>query len=261
LRALYSFLIKRGHAGLNPFASVEFAKKVGVRVIGKIISPEAVRKLLQYALDNNNDYKAECASMVLVFFCGVRVDEVDRLDWKQIRLDGAKSIVDIQEAKNGRRRINPIPVNAVEWLRLCQAKGKVAPPNYTKRMQRLRKKAKVNYPQNSARHCFASYHIAYHRDGAQTGFLLGHPNPKLLYDTYRELVSFEEAEKFWNVVPESSRQEQAELERQRDELAKEEAEMQSNIGLAEKSETGHWIPVMDEDASYSPDMEEVLANL
>jgi integrase len=161
----------------------------------KLIFANEVKALLQYTLDEG--YKSECASMVLVFFCGVRVDEVNRLNWDWIRLDGVKSFVDTKEAKNRHRRVNTIPPNAVEWLKLCQSEGKVAPPNYTKRMQRLRKHANINYPQNAARHCFASYHIAYHRDAAQTAFLLGHPNAALLYNTYRELVTFEEAEKFW----------------------------------------------------------------
>jgi hypothetical protein len=68
-------------------------------------------------------------------------------------------------------------------------------------MQRLRKKAKVNYPQNCARHCFASYHVAFHENGAKTALQLGHPNPTLLYSTYRHLVTMEEAREFWDIVP------------------------------------------------------------
>ena len=62
----------------------------------------------------------------------------------------------------------------------------------------------VRYPQNTARHCFASHHIAYNRDATQTAFLLGHPSPALLYSTYRQLVSFEDAEKYWNLLPKSA---------------------------------------------------------
>jgi len=251
LRTLYAFLIKRGYATLNPFASLEFAtEKANVRE--KIISPVEVKALLQYALDRG--YKAECASMVLVFFCGVRVDEISRLNWRLIRLDGANSFVDIQEAKNRHRRVNAIPHNALEWLSLCHAEGRVAPPNYTKRMQRLRKNANVNYPQNAARHCFASYHIASHRDAAQTAFLLGHPNAALLYNTYRTLVSAEEAEKYWNIVPDSVVRQRAELEqerrcleeaklRERDEAEKRWAEVDSNCGRAVRDASGRWVPL------------------
>ena len=239
---------------------MEFAAQ-GEKVREKIISPGEVKVLLQYALDR--ECKAECASMALVFFCGVRVDEINRLNWSLIRLNGAKSFVDVHEAKNRHRRVNSIPPNAVEWLRLCQSGGRVAPGNYTKRMQRLRKRANVYYPQNAARHCFASYHIAYNHDAAQTAFLLGHPNAALLYNTYRELVTFEEAEKFWNILPDSVIRDQADLERERDEDERAEAEAQSNIGIAVKLEDGRWHPRMDEEvdsASYS-DVRDALANL
>ena len=117
-------------------------------------------------------------------------------------------------------------------------------------------------PPNAARHCFASYHIAYKRDAAQTAFLLGHPNGALLYNTYRELVTFEEAEEFWNLLPDSVIRDEVSLERTRDENEKEEAEAQSNIGKAVRGESGVG-SVTDEDVYWAcnSDVQEVLANL
>jgi hypothetical protein len=236
LRALYGFVIQQGYATQNPFNSVPFAKDGNGNVGDKIISVTDVKRLLPYSLDCG--YKAECASLVLVFFCRVRVEEVSRINWNH-------------------RRVNRIPPNAVHWLRLCRTEGSVALANYEKRMQRLRRKAKITYPQNSGRHCFSSYHVALNGDAAQTALMLGHPNPALLYRTYRELVTFEEAEKFWNIVPDYVSRHQAELEEQRrifekaellkrDAAEKEEAEMQSNVGKAMEGEDGRWHPVMDE---------------
>ena len=111
--------------------------------------------------------------------------------------------------------MNTIPPNAVHWLVSCRSEGNVAPTNYVKRMQRLRKKAGVKYPQNSARHCFGSYHVAYHQNATQTAFLLGHPNPTLLYNTYQHLVLPKEAERFWNIVPDSVLREEMEREAER----------------------------------------------
>jgi integrase len=261
LRALYGFAIQQGYATQNPFNSVPFAKDRNGNVKKKIIAASDVRRLLQYSLDHG--YQAECASLALVFFCGVRVDEVSRINWDQIQLNGSKSFVDIVEGKNSRRRVNFIPPNATHWLRTCCSHGRVAPVNYEKRMQRLRKKAKVTYPQNCARHCFASYHITFHEDGAKTALQLGHPNPTLLYSTYRHLVTAEEAKEFWEIVPKSVVDRRIEEERtrklrekaellERDRAEKEQAEMQSNIGKAMKSEDGHWHPVTDENVEQSP---------
>jgi integrase len=263
LRALYGFAIQQGYATQNPFNLVPFAKDRQNNVRKKIISASDVNALLQYSLEKG--YKAECASLVLTFFCGVRVEEVSRITWDKIRFDGSKSFVDIDEAaaKRNHRRVNTIPANALHWLNLCRADGNVAPANYQKRMQRLRERAKINYPQNSARHCFSSYHIACHRDAAQTAFMLGHPNPALLYRTYRELVTFEEAEKFWDIVPDSVLRQLADQDRERrflekrkllerDKAEKEEAEMESNVGKAVKGEDGHWHPFIDENAERFP---------
>jgi integrase len=255
LRALYSFAMSRGYATRNPFASVEFVTERVERVAEKVIPAASVKVLLQHALDNG--YKAECASMALVFFCGVRVNEVCRIAWDQIRLVG-KPIVDIRAGKCCQRRVNPIAENALHWLRACHSSGGVAPENYEKRLQRLRKKAGIYYPQNAARHCFASYHTAFFENPTNTAFMLGHPSPALLYSTYRELVSFEEAEKFWSIVPNAVEQEREAREREekarqkqelfeREEQQKEEAMAASNCGRAAKGESGCWEPVMDDD--------------
>jgi hypothetical protein len=85
----------------------------------------------------------------------------------------------------------------------------------------------------------------------------------LLYNTYRELVTFEEAEKFWNILPNSAIRDQADLRRQRDEDEKAEAEAQSNIGKAVRLENGRWVPAMDEEVDWASnsDAREVLASL
>lgn len=254
LRTFYSFLIKRGHATMNPFTSIEFANEPNT-ARQKIMTPDAVKTLLQYALDRNR-YHRECACMALVFFCGVRVDEVERLDWSQITLEGDEPTVAIEESKEGQRRVNTIPSNAREWLRLCRREGRVAPTDYAQRMKRLRKRANIDYPQNAARHCFASYHIAYHRNAAETSFLLGHPNAALLYNRYRALVSFGHAERFWDILPDA-------VLNQRDEVARIRAEAESCCGQAYKDASGMWLPIdplsaiLDECDSIAPDDEYV----
>jgi hypothetical protein len=68
-------------------------------------------------------------------------------------------------------------------------------------MQRLRRKAKVAYRQNAARHSFASYHIANFEDATKTAIMLGHPNGALLYSTYRQQVKQADAELYWSILP------------------------------------------------------------
>lgn len=76
---------------------------------------EHVIKLLQYAYVHG--YKQECAALVLVFFCGVRVDEVHRASWEHVKLADDAPVIVLDETRANRRRVNPIPPNAVAWLK------------------------------------------------------------------------------------------------------------------------------------------------
>lgn len=223
LRTFFSFFVKRGNISLNPAVNVQKPKvNEGEH---RLLSVEDTSTLLNFALDNES--KEECAAMVLTFFCGMRVEEVSRLTWAAVDLD--RGIVTLQgkDSKKGRRRINPIPENAKEWLKRCYQTGydgRIGPSDYAQRLKRLRTKVKEAnkgfvYPQNAMRHSFAGYHLAKFGNAATTAVLLGHPNPSLLYSTYKELSSKEEAEKFWNIVPMTlqERRNKDEEERKREE--------------------------------------------
>ena len=153
-----------------------------------MLTVDGTIKLLQYAF--KNDYKPECASLVLVLFCGVRVDEVGHLTWEKIKLDEKNPVVVLDETKANRRRVNPIPDNALKWLLELRTTGKVTPANYEGRMRYLRKMSKAGAKQNSARISFASYHVAMFEDPAKTSLLLGHQSPALLWNTYRVPAAF-----------------------------------------------------------------------
>ena len=199
LNVLFNFAIDKGYASLNPFEKVQRPKRQANNSADKVLPVEGVIKLLQYAL--KHDYKPECAALVLVLFCGVRVDEVDRLTWDKIKLDEENPVVVLDQTKANHRRVNPVPKNALEWLKLVRGTGKLTPANYQGRMRYVRKASKAGCKQNSARISFASYHVAMHEDAAKTSLLLGHKNPSLLWETYRALVTKEEAKRFWRITP------------------------------------------------------------
>jgi site-specific recombinase XerC len=243
LSVFYNFLIRQKYAKLNPITSIKRPRKIDSPI--KLLSVEHAQSLLQFAYDNG--YKKECASMALVFFCGVRVDEVSRLTWiDNINLDKKVLRLEANITKKARRRINSIPDNAIHWLNLCKDTGKVAPDDYDQRMKRLRNKTGIIYPQNGMRHSFTGYHLAMFNDAPKTSILLGHPNPKTLYSTYHEVTSKEDAEKFWAIVPKSVADKQKLEAQAQDDKEREEAEAQSNCGEAFRDENGEWLPVIKE---------------
>jgi hypothetical protein len=56
----------------------------------------------------------------------------------------------------------------------------------------------LKWPDNCLRHSFASYHLAHYKDATKTAFLMG-TSPRLLYETYANLVSRRDAAKWWEL--------------------------------------------------------------
>ena len=198
-RLLFNFLSERGYisSGLNPFAKVPKPKQVETAVT--VLAAPEVAKFLQHAFDSG--VTAECACMVLVFFCGIRVEEAEKLDWNHVNLIKKRVEVPASVAKKGRRRSNLLSANALSWLTICKGEGRIAPRNFSNRVRARRQEVGLHYPQNAARHSFASNHVAAFNNAAKTAMLLGHPNAVLLYNTYRDVVHHEDALRYWDIYP------------------------------------------------------------
>ena len=82
LSVLFNFAVGRGYVTMNPFTSIQKPKKAASNSKDKVLTVKQVIELLQ----NKHDYRSECAALVLVLFCGVRVDEVHRVTWAPICL-------------------------------------------------------------------------------------------------------------------------------------------------------------------------------
>jgi integrase len=161
--------------------------------------------------------------VVLGLYCGLRTEEIKRLDWSSIHLDGDKSSVVISGAIAKKRRIRhvDIPVNAVAWLQSCKVdSGLVAEDRYSddhgRRFRKLTKLAGFGHEEtvgdktkwigtwqtNAIRHSFGSYHYALHGDAMLTSRLLGHKsNDSVLFDHYRALASKDAAELYFKLIP------------------------------------------------------------
>ena len=126
-------------------------------------------------------------AVTLGLFCGIRTEEIKRLEWTKVKLE--KKIVTIGEdiAKKRRIRNVSIPANAIAWLELCvKGKGMVTRHNhandYQKRFSKLWRLAQKDYGveepikwiHNGMRHSFGTYHYALHGDPIRTCKELGH---------------------------------------------------------------------------------------
>lgn len=142
-------------------------------------------------------------------FAGLRDAEIKRLEWSEVDL--VRGFVEVKgsKAKSARRRIVQIQPNLAAWLRQYRnMAGRLVPPNARNKLDVIRKDAGLTrWPKNGLRHSFASYRLAAIHDAPRVASELGHTSPQMLYSTYRELVLPEEAQRYWEIVPESGAEE------------------------------------------------------
>ena len=198
LSGLFSHAVRMKAAPANP-AAESMRPKVLKKEPG-ILKPKQVAALLAAADDRT------LPALAISFFTGIRRAEIEKMDWSHIDFDEGMLEVKAPIAKKERRRFVDMSENLKQWLLPhAQHEGAVvqSPQIHRAGQERAREAAGLEeWPDNAGRHSFASYHLAQHQDAGKTAFMLGHPNPTLLYNTYRALVKPKDAHTYWSIAPE-----------------------------------------------------------
>jgi integrase len=183
-----------------------------------ILTPAEAERLLNAALEHPD--LGLLGAVTLALFCGLRTEELKRLEWSQVRLTESPPLVTIgaKIAKKRRIRHVEIPANAVQWLSLVADRtGQVTRNDhfndFQKRFRHLQcfagfgeKDAKgewhSTWENNAMRHSFGSYHYALHGNPLETSRLLGHKaSDQVLFDHYRALATKAQAEAYFAICP------------------------------------------------------------
>jgi len=195
---VFSYAKQRRMVDINP---IEFTAKPKLPDNPpEIFTVDEVRTLLEAAQRTVPDI---IPMLAVGAFAGLRDAEIRRLEWSEVRLDRQFIEVKLKKAKSAKRRILPIQPNLLAWLRPYSGKnGKVVPQAARGKVQRVRHEARLTkWPKNGLRHSFGSYRLAATHDAPRTSSELGHTSPQMLFNTYREVVTPDEAERYWNLKP------------------------------------------------------------
>lgn len=161
------------------------------------------------------------AAVTLALFCGIRTEELKKLDWKDVRIDEGFVTISSKIAKKRSIRNVTLSPTAMAWLSLCKVKeGAVTRSeffnDYDHRFRKLlfaakfTKKVKegdkervvIDWKKNAMRHSFGSYHFALHGDSIKTSNELGHSQgDNVLFKHYRALSTKEQAESYFAIAP------------------------------------------------------------
>ena len=140
-------------------------------------------------------------------FAGLRTAELLRLEWSNLKFSGKGSVeVTARKAKSAKRRVITMSDNLRAWLEPYAASTGKLWQTSESAFHKASKKVGIaaglpKWPQNGLRHSFASYHLAKHQDAPRLALDMGHISPKMIFDHYREIVTPEEAERYWQIFP------------------------------------------------------------
>lgn len=190
VRAMFAHAQRRGYVAFNAAENIELPDVNSEEP--EIMTTDNISKYLQSVADNVPELLPREA---ISFFCGLRPEELTRLNWRNVSIENKLITVTGEVAKvQGHRRNVEIPANLIEWL-LPYAKdsGKVWEYKSATTLHRKRVLARtasgIDVPNNAGRHAFASYHLAAFENSAKTAEAMGHSDIKLLRNVYRNIVS------------------------------------------------------------------------
>ena len=195
LAALFTFARRSGYVKESPLGNVEKAKERAGEI--EILTVEQTARLLESAGAETLPYLAIGA------LAGLRVAEIERLEWREVDFERGLIEVKAAKAKTGSRRHVYIQPNLAEWLAPYRtATGPVCPIGLRKRLDADRERAGLldNWPQNALRHSFGSYYLAHFPDAAALALQMGN-SPAMIFKHYRELVKPAESAKYWEIMP------------------------------------------------------------
>ena len=149
-------------------------------------------------------------ALAIAAFAGLRLAEVSRLDWRDIRLTEKLIVVGAENAKTAARRLVPISDNLFAWLSPAVKRfGSVNPcveQNHNvgnalgDRFERAAAKAKVKWKRNGFRHSYISYRVATLKDVPAVALECGN-SPQVIFSNYRALATDAEARSWFSIMP------------------------------------------------------------
>lgn len=201
LSVLFNFIIRRDLLAVNPVDKID--RPIVPFKKPHVLTPTEFEKLLRTC--QNHKWDERLMVFAFVGFCGIRTEEASRLKWSNIHLQNRIVEVPAEVAKKAQFRNNPIPPNAVEWMRGVEDKRRTGPIIGRTWKSLLRSAiicARIEYHQNAIRHSFCSYAIGAGWPLADVIAYMGHGgSPSMIHSHYRNVVTPEDGKRWFSIVP------------------------------------------------------------
>ena len=189
LHSIFAYGRRMGWCGANPVGDVEVPQVREQEIIP--LTLQEIDRLEEAA--TRPEHRMMRTSLHLMLYCGLRPNEVARLQPQDIELQEQRVLIHPRTSKTGGGRVVPLRrARALRGLRLQ------IPRNWQNRWKSLRRAAGfTHWVPDVCRHTFASYHAAYFKNLPELQLEMGHSTPALLRSRYLNLPRTGHAARFW----------------------------------------------------------------
>lgn len=201
VRDLYSHYSKI--VAVNPAATLELGKNQ-IGIADRVMPVRSVAKLFEFAMKHRPHLLPRLAAE---FFAGVRFSTAQRITQANIKI--AERELDFEGLQMKGRRphyISSAPERMWTWItlgfndrRCWQMKG----TEYMHAKSALFDACEITNPRNTARHSFASYHVAAFLNPVLTSLIMAHRSQQKLWDTYRSKAKRADARLYFSLTPQN----------------------------------------------------------
>ena len=147
-------------------------------------------------------------ALAIAAFAGLRLAEVARLDWRDVRMAEKLIVIEAGNAKTAARRIVPMQDNLAAWLaHYAKRFGPVNPcaeddlgNALGDRFERAARRAAVQWRRNGFRHSFISYRVAVIKDVPAVALECGN-SAAIIFSNYRALATEAEGKAWFSIMP------------------------------------------------------------
>ncbi|MEX1113672.1 MAG: tyrosine-type recombinase/integrase, partial [Akkermansiaceae bacterium] len=196
VKVLFSYARSQNCLPAEQMTAPEQLKKVKIKSDDvSVFTPKQMEKILHAAPPHLIPILAVGA------FAGIRMAELNRLDWSAFDLERGFIELRADQAKTASRRLVPITENLRAWIEPLQRKGKVVRHAALHReVTSLARALKMEWPRNVLRHSFISNRIAIVKSADQVALEAGN-SPSVIFKNYRELTTEDEANEWFGILP------------------------------------------------------------
>jgi len=166
-----------------------------------ILTPKQTEDLLRAAQEIGPEL---AALLALQCFAGIRNANVTRFEPGEIDAKAKTITIPAAKFKTGKRHVieDAAPV-LWSWIALADMEElcRWTARNYNWRKGQAFKAAKIDPPKNCLRHSFASYRCALDGSAEKASYILGHQNPREIWQAYKATASRADAKKYFAIKP------------------------------------------------------------